>query len=115
MKTYIDQLKADTAKANLRQEEEAKAQTHHADPRVVCDVPMVKQVREWMTSLSPAQRNRAWSMDELVATRRISGRYSARAHPMNSGHALRALGWTRRRDYSSLGRGQRYWYPPEEL
>ena len=112
MKTYIDQLKADTAKANLRQEEEAKAQTHHADPRVLCDKPLTEQIEALMRSLPPVQRDRFWNMEEMCL--RLNGKFSASPHPMNVGQALRALGWMRRRDYSALGRGQRYWYPPEE-
>ena len=40
-----------------------------------------RQLESLMASLSPAQRNRPWTMDELVA--RLQGRYSARPHPMN--------------------------------
>jgi hypothetical protein len=53
------------------------------------------------------QRDRPWSMDELVA--RLQGRYSARPHPMNVGQALRALGWTQRRDWTRDGGGRRMW------
>ena len=96
MKTYIDQLKADTidqlkadtAEATLRCEE-AKAQRKPADSRVLCDIPLTDQIESLMRSLPPVQRDRAWSMDELVA--RLRGRYSTRPHPMNVGQALRAL------------------------
>jgi hypothetical protein len=90
MKTYIDQLKADTAEANLRLEEEAKAQHPHADPRVLCDKPLTDQIEALMRSLPPVQRDRPWSMDELVA--RLQGRYNARPHAMSVGQALRTLG-----------------------
>ena len=108
MKTYIDQLKADTAEANLRCEE-AKAQTHQADTRVLCDTPLTEQIEALMRSLPPVQRDRPWSMDELVA--RLQGRYSARPHPMNVGQALRALGWSQRRDWTRKGGGRRVWVP----
>jgi hypothetical protein len=104
---YIDQLKADTAEANLRREEEAKANRHNADSRVLCDKPLTEQIEALMRSLSSAQRDRPWSMDELVA--RLQGRYSARPHPMNVGQALRALGWTQKRDWTRDGGGKRYW------
>jgi len=61
-----------------------------------------------MRSLSPAQRNRPWSMDELVA--RLQGRYSARPHPMNIGTAFRQLGWTMKRDWTRDGGGRRVWH-----
>ena len=109
MKTYIDQLKADTAEANLRHEE-AKVQTQHADTRVLCDKPLSEQIEDLMNCLSPAQRSRPFTMDELVA--RLQGRYSARPHPMNVGQALRALGWTQRRDWTRDGGGRRVWIRP---
>jgi hypothetical protein len=108
MKTYIDHLKADTAEAdNLRREEEAKDKHHHADPRVLCDIPLTEQIESLMRSLPPMQRDRPWSMDELVA--RLYGRFSAHPHPMNVGQALRALGWAQRRDWTRDGGGKRYW------
>lgn len=71
------------------------------------------QIIALMASLSPAQRNRPWSMDELVA--RIQGRYSARPHPMHVGTALRQLGWTSFRDWSvSGGCGRRVWRLDQE-
>jgi len=39
MKTYIDQLKADTVEANLRREEETMAKTKGTNTRVLCDTP----------------------------------------------------------------------------
>ena len=81
---------------------------HHADSRVVCDKPLTEQIEALMRTLSPAQRNRSYSMLELVS--RLQGRYSARPHAMNVGQALRALGWTQRRDWTRSGGGRRYWY-----
>ena len=106
MKSYIDALKADTEAANLHSEE-AKAKSHCADSRVLCDIPLVDQIEALMRSLSPAQRDRPWSMDELVS--RLQGRYSARPHPMNVGQALRAMGWMPMRDWTRNGCGRRVW------
>ena len=107
MKTYIDQLKADTAEANSRHEEEVKAQRKPTDTRVLCDTPLTDQIEALMNSLPPVQRDRPWSMDELVA--RLQGRYSARPHPMNVGQALRALRWTQKRDWTRDEGGRRMW------
>ena len=63
-------------------------------------------------SLPPVQRDRPWSMEDLVA--RLRGRYSTRPHPMNVGQALRTLGWTQRRDWTREGGGRRYWYQRED-
>ncbi len=108
-KQYIDNLRAVADEAN-RQHDEANAKFRHADPRVLCDKPLTEQVEELMRSLSPAQRDRPWSMDELVV--RLRGRYSARPHPMNVGQALRALGWVQRRDWTRDGGGRRSWSSP---
>ena len=107
MKAYIENLRTSADEANLRHEE-ANAQRKPTDPRVLCDTPLTDQITTLMATLSPAQRNRPWSMDELVA--RLQGRYnSARPHPMNVGQALRALGWTTSRDWTVQGSGRRYW------
>ena len=109
MRTYIDELKEVAVEAK-RQHDEASAKYRRADPRVLCDQPLTVQVEELMRSLSPAQRDRPWSMDDLVA--RLQGRYCARPHPMNVGQALRALGWTQRRDWTRDGGGRRSWSSP---
>jgi len=106
MRTYIDELKEVAAGANLRHEAEVRKR-RYADPRVLCDQPLTEQIEELMRSLSPAQRDRPWSMEELVA--RLQGRYNARPHPMNVGQALRVLGWTQKRDYTRQGGGRRVW------
>jgi hypothetical protein len=107
-KTYIANLRAASDEANLRREEEAKAKNPHADTRILCDIPLTNQIEALMRSLSPAQRNRPWSMDELVP--RLQGRYSAHPHAMNVGQALRALGWLSKRDWTRDGAGRRVWY-----
>jgi len=104
MKTYIDQLKADTAEASLRFEEEAKAKSQCTGTRVLCGKPITEQIEALMLGLHPLQRSRPFTTDELVA--RLHGRYSTRPHPMHVGQqALRALGWTQRRDWTRDGGG----------
>ena len=66
MRTYIDALKEVAVEAK-RQHDEAMANLHRADPRVLCDKQLTVQIEELMRSLSPAQRDRLWSMDELAA------------------------------------------------
>ena len=106
MKTYIDQLKTDAAEANVRREK-AKSKRQRSDARVLCNKPLAQQIQELMLSLPPIQRDRPWSMEELVT--RLQGRYGAQPHPMQVGHALRTLGFVRRRDWTKNGEGRRYW------
>lgn len=77
------------------------------DSRVQCDIPLTDQIEALMRSLPPAQRNRPWTMEELVA--RLHGRYNARPCAGSVGVALRRLGWTRIRDWSQDGGGCRVW------
>ena len=90
----------------MRRLSQVKAQRKPTDPRV-CDKPLTDQIEALMRSLPPVQRERPWSMDELVAC--LHGRYSARPHPMNVGQALRALRWTQKRDWTRDGGGRRMW------
>lgn len=85
------------AEAENLSSEEAKAKTHNTDPRIVCDIPLINQIPALMAPLSPAQRDRPWSMDELAS--RLRGRFSLRAHPMNISTKFQQLGWKRRRLY----------------
>ena len=107
--TYLTKLRVASDEAN-RQREEAKAQTHHADTRVLCDKPLTEQIEALMRSLPPVQQDRPWSMDELVV--RLKGRYSVRPHPMNVGQALRALGWVSKRVWAAGAEGRRVWLLP---
>ena len=71
---------------------------------------MTEQIEALMLRLPPMQRDRPWSMDELVA--RLQGRYSARPHPMHVGQALRALGWVSKRVWAAGAEGRRVWVLP---
>ena len=77
------------------------------DSRIQCDTPLTDQIEALMRSLPPAQRNRPWTMEELVT--RLCGRYNARPCAGEIGIALRRLGWTRIRDWSQDGGGRRVW------
>ena len=107
MKSYMDKLQA-AAAAEENRLEQSKLYRRSGDSRVLCDIPRTEQIEALMRSLPPVQRNRPWSMQELVA--RLDGRFNSRPHPMYVGQALRALGWTQRRDWTAHGGGRRYWY-----
>lgn len=111
MKTYIEALR-ERAEDDRRRQDEARAKSAGSDSRILCDVPLRDQIEELMASLPPAQRDRPWSMDEFVI--RLQGRFKARPHPMHIGQALRALGWTQKRDYTKSGGNRRFWISPSE-
>ena len=107
MRRYLDELRAATVEEQNRLEQSQLSKLT-GNARVVCDKPLTKQIEELMATLPPAERQRRWTMAEFVA--RLSGRYTARPHPMRVGEALRALGWQQRRDWSNDGGGgRRYW------
>jgi hypothetical protein len=76
--------------------------------RIKCRIPLTEQIEALMRSLPPKQRDRPWSMDELVV--RLQGRYNTRPSAGSVGLALRHLGWTRARDWSTSGGGRRVWH-----
>lgn len=78
-----------------------------ASTRVQCEVPLTEQINALMRSLPPAQRDRPWSVAELVV--RLHGRFKARPSCGDVGLALRRLGWTRTRDWTAQGGGRRVW------
>lgn len=102
--TYIDTLRAQAAEAAKHK---AEADAHCGSTRNHEVKPLTDQIEALMRSLPPAQRDRPWSMAELVC--RLQGRYRDRPHAADVGQALRALGWTRKRDWTSEGGGRRVW------
>lgn len=105
LKGYLVSLKAQ-AEAQNRQYEAAKA-THSASACATSAKPLTDQITEFMRSLPPSQREREWPISDLVC--RLHGRYRSRPHPADVGQALRALGWSRRRDWTNAGGGRRVW------
>jgi hypothetical protein len=109
MKLYIEQLRAERERARLETKDAIRAAERKRlrDTRIKCDTSLTDQIEALMRSLPPAQRNRLWAMEELVA--RLHGRYNARPCAGSVGVALRCLGWTRLRDWSQDGGGRRVW------
>jgi hypothetical protein len=109
MLNYIEKLKADTAETK-RLREEAKVKYQHKDTRLIADwKPLVNQLKDLFSSLSPALLNRAWTIDDIKARTRITGRYSKNASTGDIGQALRSLNWQPARD----NEGRRMWFPPD--
>lgn len=109
MKRYIDHLRSESERIRAESKEAIRAAERKRllDSRIQCDTPLTKQIEALMRSLPPAQRNRAWSMEEFVA--RLHGRYNVRPCAGSVGVALTRLGWTRIRDWSKNGGGRRVW------
>ena len=108
LRTYMQELRKSVEQTQRQcQAEERKT---FGDTRVKCDISLTEQIEALMRTLPPNQRNRPWSMDELVA--RLSGRYNANPSAGEVGQALRELSWIRQRDWSKNGEGRRVWCSP---
>ena len=105
MKHYIAQLQAVAEQA--QRQRDVGLLGPHKDRRIQSNTPLTEQIEALMRSLPPAQRDRPWSMEELVL--RLQGRYSERPSAGDVGLALRRLGWTPIRDWSEGGCGRRAW------
>ena len=105
LKNYIAQLQAQAEEARRAHEAKAEQERKAAIGNTV--KPLTLQIEELMRSLPPAQRDRPWSMDDLVG--RLQGRYHAQPSAGDVGEALRALGWVRKRDWTIGHAGRRIW------
>lgn len=76
-------------------------------PRTV--KPLQQQITELMCSMPAQQRNRAWSMAELI--HRLEGKYRARPHGQEVGQVLRKMGWRSERRWARGWDGVRVWLP----
>ena len=110
IRKHVQQLREEAEEIDRQHQERLAVEKNKQKPNTLRPVkPIDVQITEFMASLPPAQRDRPWSMAELVA--RLAGRYRDRPHPQMIGAALRTLGWSTVRDYSTAGGGRRYWIP----
>ena len=109
IRSHVENLKQEAEESSRRRQEEIELSKQQPKPNTLRPVKALDvQITELMASLPPAQRDRKWSMAELVS--RLDGRYRDRPHPQMIGAALRRLGWSSMRDWSQSGGGRRYWF-----
>ena len=75
--------------------------------RPSADLTLEEQLRNFFDSLPQRLLERPWTMTEI--TDKLVGKYRAHPHPQHVAQALRTLGWVQKRDWTSSGRGRRYW------
>ena len=107
MSDYKAQLRAIAEAARQDHQTTQLAQRNHLRSAKPATKPLTQQIEELMRSLPPAQRERPWTMAELVS--RLEGKYHQHPSAGDVGQALRALGWARRRDWSAAADGRRVW------
>lgn len=71
-------------------------------------------IAQFMASIPPAERQRKYRMDELVAALAGTGRYSDMPASRLIGTALHQAGWTTYRSYKKGSRNARLWCPPPQ-
>ena len=113
MKLYVDYLRAERERVRNESKEAIRTAERKrlSDSRIQCDTLLTEQIEALMRSLPTVQRNRPWTMAELLT--RLHGKYNACPCAGQIGTALRRLGWTRIRDWSHSGDGKRFWCSSE--
>ena len=66
-------------------------------------------IRNWQDQVTPIQRLRLFTIDELIRLANLSGRFRVHASHRYTGEALRRCGFKQKRDWSAAGRNKRYW------
>jgi hypothetical protein len=67
------------------------------------------RIRSWVNSMSPEQRIRRFSVDEVERLAGLVGKHGGRAAHHHIAHALRASGFQSCRDWTTAGRNKRFW------
>ena len=63
----------------------------------------------WIATLTPVQRQRRFSMDEIIKLAGVRGIDGRLASVQVMGDALQSCGFTQGRDWTKAGRNQRFW------
>ena len=66
-------------------------------------------IAAWTASMTPMQRSRAYTIDEIVKLSGLHGVNGKAACPQLVGRALHACGFTRKRIWKVAGRDRRFW------
>jgi hypothetical protein len=89
-------------------QENAKQDTEPTRARI----PLTAQITNLTAPLPDIQRNRAWSVSELLP--QLKGRYQKRPATREVAQALTELGWQQKRCWKKSGLNRRFWYPPTQ-
>ncbi len=79
-----------------------------ASPRSLQEV-YEREIRNWLGTLTPTQRERVYTQEEVIRLARLAGRHGQSASRQLAGLAMRQCGMVPKRDWSANGRNRRYW------
>lgn len=67
------------------------------------------QIKTWSESMTPEQRKRRFTMEEIERLAGLMGKFGGRAAHHHIAQSLLAIGFDSRRDWTAAGRNKRYW------
>jgi len=102
LRQQIDKLKAETLELNSR------PSTRPTKPISLIDI-YTHQITEWVGSMTVLQRQRTYTLEEIIALAGLKGHFRSRASNQFTGEALRRSNFYPQRDWSTSGRNKRYW------
>lgn len=102
LRQQIDKLKAETLELN------AKAPTSLTKPISLIE-QYTNQITTWVASMTALQRQRTYTLEEIIALAGLKGHFRSRASNQFTGEALRRSNFYPKRDWTNLGRNKRYW------
>ena len=67
------------------------------------------QIKAWSESMTPEQRKRRFTIEEIERLAGLMGKFGGRAAHHHIAQSLRAIAFVPRRDWTVAGRNKRYW------
>ncbi len=67
------------------------------------------QIKTWSESMTPEQRKRSFTIEEIERLAGLVGKFGGRAAHHHIAQSLRTCGFSHRRDWTVAGRNKRYW------
>lgn len=102
LRQQIDKLKAETLELN------AKAPAHLTKPISLIE-QYTAQITSWIASMTALQRQRTYTLEEIISLAGLKGHFRSRASNQFTGEALRRSNFYPKRDWTNSGRNKRYW------
>lgn len=98
--------------ADLKRKVEAPEPKAAASAAMPTSARYQNAIERWLATLTPAQRQRRFSMGEIVKLAGVIGINGKPASVQVMGDALHACGFVHKRDWTTAGRNTRYWALP---
>ena len=102
LRQHIDKLKTQVQETNLR------APTRPTKPISLIN-HYIHQITTWIVSMTDLQRQRTYTLEEIIALAGLKGHFRSRASNQFTGEALRRSNFYPKRDWTNSGRNKRYW------